>query len=74
MTREQLAAALEAARAEARAAEEEGRKAREAEKRAEQAAAAERTTRLEAEALYQREKARREVLEKRAKEITTTLR
>ncbi|HUQ03957.1 MAG TPA: serine/threonine-protein kinase [Kofleriaceae bacterium] len=74
MTREQLAAALDNARAEARAAEAEGQKARAAEQRAEQAAAAERTTRIEAEALYQREKARRELLEKRSKEITTTLR
>ncbi len=74
MTREQLRAALDAARAEARAAAEEGRKARQAEQRAEEAAATERATRIEAEALYQREKARREAAERRAKEITTTLR
>jgi hypothetical protein len=74
MTREQLRAALDSARAEAHAAEEEGKRARAAEQRAEQSAAAERTTRIEAEALYQREKTRRESAEKRSKEITTTLR
>jgi eukaryotic-like serine/threonine-protein kinase len=74
MTREQLAAALAKAQGEARIAEAESARAREAEQRAELAAAAEKKTRLEAEQLYEAEKKRRVELEQRGKEITTTLR
>lgn len=74
MSREQLQVALANARQEKLVAEHESKKAREAEKRAERAALAERRTRLEAEVLYQREKARVELLESQGKKITTKLR
>jgi len=74
MTREQLRDALGKAQQETRIAEEESSRAREAERRAEAAAATEKQTRLEAQALYEREKARAQELEARGREITTTLR
>ena len=80
MSREQLRVALEQARTaleqtrrDNAVAEQESRRAREAERRAEDAVQLEKQTRVQAEALYQREKAHGEQLERQLKKITTEL-
>jgi len=74
LTREQLQVALARARQEKLAAEQASIKAREAEARAQAAARAETVTRQEAEALYQKERARVKQLEEQSRKITNQLR
>jgi len=70
---EQTRTALEQARRDNSVAEQESRRAREAERRAEDAVKLEKQTRVQAEVLYQREKAHGEQLERQLKKITTEL-
>jgi eukaryotic-like serine/threonine-protein kinase len=74
LSREQLQRALARTREEKLIAEQESFKARDAEARAEAAAKAEKAIREEAEALYQKEKARAEQLEAESRKITNQLR
>jgi hypothetical protein len=73
LTREQLQVALAKARQDKLAAEQASIKAREAEARAQAAARAETVTRQEAEALYQKERARVKQLEEQGRKITNQL-
>ena len=73
LSRDQLQAALAKARQEKQLAEQESAKAHAAELRAQDAARAETAIRKEAEALYQKERARVKLLEEASKKITTTL-
>jgi hypothetical protein len=73
LSRDQLQIALAKAKQDKLLAEQESVKAHEAEVRAQAAARAETATRKEAEALYQKERARAKLLEEQSKKITNQL-